>query len=376
MNGTIIHFLSDIYMRKYIFPLLITLIGIWILLTVFGNLLSFLLISVVIASILRPVTDYFSRWVIFGRHFPRGLAVLLALIVLALFPVLFGLLFVPLIAEQISVLGALNYWDIVETLEIPIKNIEKFVIQYFYNDKKEGFLIKEITQAGIKFAENLRLASILQDILKITGSILIYIVSILFITFFLLYEKDLLRRSFLSLVPNAYFEMVVTTLYKIEKTLGNYLLGLLIQISLMFMMMAIGLSIAGIKYALTIAVFLAFINLVPYLGTLIGFLFTIFVIISTKQIENITHLNDYSFMLFKLVLVFVPIVAIDNLITQPFIFSKSVKAHPLEIFMSIFAGATIAGGLGMLLAIPVYTVLRISIFEMKNAYGAYKVFGK
>ncbi|TAE47691.1 MAG: AI-2E family transporter [Cytophagales bacterium] len=363
-------------MRKYIFPLLITLIGIWILLTVFGNLLSFLLISVVIASILRPVTDYFSRWVIFGRHFPRGLAVLLALIVLALFPVLFGLLFVPLIAEQISVLGALNYWDIVETLEIPIKNIEKFVIQYFYNDKKEGFLIKEITQAGIKFAENLRLASILQDILKITGSILIYIVSILFITFFLLYEKDLLRRSFLSLVPNAYFEMVVTTLYKIEKTLGNYLLGLLIQISLMFMMMAIGLSIAGIKYALTIAVFLAFINLVPYLGTLIGFLFTIFVIISTKQIENITHLNDYSFMLFKLVLVFVPIVAIDNLITQPFIFSKSVKAHPLEIFMSIFAGATIAGGLGMLLAIPVYTVLRISIFEMKNAYGAYKVFGK
>lgn len=376
MNGAIIHFLSDIYMRKYIFPLLITLIGIWILLTVFGNLLSFLLISVVIASILRPVTDYFSRWVIFGRHFPRGLAVFLALIVLALFPVLFGLLFVPLIAEQISVLGALNYWDILETLEIPIKNIEKFVIRYFYNDKKEGFLIKEITQAGIKFAENLRLASILQDILKITGSILVYIVSILFITFFLLYEKDLLRRSFLSLVPNAYFEMVVTTLYKIEKTLGNYLLGLLAQISLMFMMMAIALSIVGIKYALTIAVFLAFINLVPYLGTLIGFLFTIFVIISTKQIENIAHLNDYSFMLLKLVLVFVPIVAIDNLITQPFIFSKSVKAHPLEIFMSIFAGATIAGGLGMLLAIPVYTVLRISIFEMRNAYGAYKVFGK
>lgn len=362
-------------MRKYILPFTITFLGIWIIFTVFGNLLSYLLISVVIASILRPVADYCSRWVIFGRRFPRGLAVFLALIVLALFPVLFALLFVPLIAEQITVLSALNYWDIIETLEVPIKNIEKFIIEYFYRDKKEGFLIKELTLSGIKFAENLRLGIILQDILKITGSILIYIVSILFITFFLLYEKDLLRRSFLSLVPNAYFEVVVTTLYKIEKTLGNYLLGLLIQISLMFMMMAVGLSIAGIKYALTIAVFLAFINLIPYLGTLIGFLFTFFVVISTKQIE-ITHLNEYGFMLLKLGLVFIPIVTIDNLITQPFIFSKSVKAHPLEIFMSIFAGATVAGGLGMLLAIPTYTVIRISIFEMRKAYGAYRVFRK
>ncbi|TAE70802.1 MAG: AI-2E family transporter [Bacteroidetes bacterium] len=363
-------------MKKYIFPLLITIFGIWIMLTIFGNLLSYVLISVVIASILRPVTDYFSRWVVFGRRFPRGLAVFLALIVLALFPLSFVLLFVPLIAEQITVLSAVDYWHILETLEAPIKNIENFIIKYFYTDKKEGFLIKELTQAGIKSAENLRLGAILQDILKITGSILVYIVSILFITFFLLYEKDLLRRSFLSLVPNAYFEVVVTTLYKIEKTLGNYLLGLLLQITLMFMMMAIGLSIVGVKYALTIAVFLAFINLIPYLGTLIGFLVTIFVIVSTKQIDNIANMNDYGFILFKLSLVFVPAVAIDNLITQPIIFSKSVKAHPLEIFISIFAGATLAGGLGMLLAIPTYTVIRITTLEIRKAYNAYQVFRK
>ncbi len=361
---------------RYILPILFTFIGIGIIFTIFGNLLSYLLISIVISSILRPVTDYFSRWVIFGNHFPRGLAVFLSLIILALFPILFGLLFVPLIAEQINVLGTLNYWHILETLEMPLKNLEKLMIQYFYTDKKEGFLIKELTQAGIQFAQTLRLDVILQDILKITGSILIYLVSILFITFFLLYEKDLLRRTFLSLVPNAYFEVVVTTLYKIEKTLGNYLLGLLLQITLMFMMMAIGLSIVGVKYALTIAVFLAFINLVPYLGTVIGFLFTIFVIISTKQIENFTDLNDYGFLLFKLGLVFVPAVAVDNLITQPIIFSKSVKAHPLEIFMSIFAGATIAGGLGMLLAIPTYTVIRITTLEIKKAYFAYQVFRK
>lgn len=356
--------------------MLITIFGIWIMLTIFGNLLSYVLISVVIASILRPVTDYFSRWVVFGRRFPRGLAVFLALIVLALFPLSFVLLFVPLIAEQITVLSAVDYWHILETLEAPIKNIENFIIKYFYTDKKEGFLIKELTQAGIKSAENLRLGAILQDILKITGSILVYIVSILFITFFLLYEKDLLRRSFLSLVPNAYFEVVVTTLYKIEKTLGNYLLGLLLQITLMFMMMAIGLSIVGVKYALTIAVFLAFINLIPYLGTLIGFLVTIFVIVSTKQIDNIANMNDYGFILFKLSLVFVPAVAIDNLITQPIIFSKSVKAHPLEIFISIFAGATLAGGLGMLLAIPTYTVIRITTLEIRKAYNAYQVFRK
>ena len=64
----------------------------------------------------------------------------------------------------------------------------------------------------------------------------------------------------------------------------------------------------------------------------------------------------------------------DNVLLQPLIFSKSVKAHPLEIFVIIFAGAKIAGIPGMIFAIPVYTIFRVSILEFFNGYKSYKIF--
>jgi predicted PurR-regulated permease PerM len=64
----------------------------------------------------------------------------------------------------------------------------------------------------------------------------------------------------------------------------------------------------------------------------------------------------------------------DNIVLQPLIFSKSVKAHPLEIFVIIFAGASLAGVLGMIAAIPVYTIIRVVLIELYQGYKQYKIF--
>jgi predicted PurR-regulated permease PerM len=76
--------------------------------------------------------------------------------------------------------------------------------------------------------------------------------------------------------------------------------------------------------------------------------------------------------------IYLPVVQLammfDSLFVQPFIYSKSVKAHPLEIFFAIFAGATLAGGLGMLLAIPAYTILRVGYLELRASMQQYRVF--
>jgi predicted PurR-regulated permease PerM len=193
-----------------------------------------------------------------------------------------------------------------------------------------------------------------------------------FITFFFLYEKGLFRRNILAVIPNAYFEVAVTTFYKIEKLLSNYLLGILGQMIIMFTILSVGLGIMGIKYALTIAVFMAMMNIIPYLGPALGVVFASVVVLSTPSASGDFANNGY--ILLRILPIVLGAIVFDNLFVQPFIYSTSVKAHPLEIFFAIFAGATLAGGLGMLLAIPAYTILRVGYLELRESMQQYKVF--
>ncbi|MCU0447565.1 MAG: AI-2E family transporter [Microscillaceae bacterium] len=344
------------------------LIAMWF----FSHILVYLLISIIISAILRPMTDYVDSVEVFGINIPRLGAVFLSFLVLAVIPVLFVLLFVPLILEQISVLQNLDYQQIIGSAKPSLDSLESFVIDNFQPSQKRGFLLMYLNTSFASLLAGLQIGEVLNYFLSFTGSVLIYMVSVGFITFILLYEKGLARRILLSNIPNQYFEVVITTVYKIERLLSNYLLGLLMQVVIMFSVIALGLSIVGVKYALTIAIFMAIINLIPYLGPAIGFLFGVFVVVSTDA--GATNVNHWLFDMLRIAPVFAIAVALDNLLVQPIIFSKSVKAHPLEIFIAIFAGATLAGPLGMLVAIPTYTILRVSYRELTTGYKQYHIF--
>ncbi len=153
--------------------------------------------------------------------------------------------------------------------------------------------------------------------------------------------------------------------------MSNYLVGLLFQIFSIFCVAALGLSILGIKYALTIAIFAALANLIPYAGPLLGSAFGIVVGLSSS---TLTANTNETILIIKIISVFAVVQLVDNLFLQPLIFSKSIKAHPLEIFVAIFAGATIAGVLGMIAAIPVYTIVRVISTELYTGYKQYHVF--
>ena len=138
-----------------------------------------------------------------------------------------------------------------------------------------------------------------------------------------------------------------------------------------FSLASFGLTIVGVDYALTIALFAAVANLIPYAGPILGASFGIIVGISTG---NFVESQDLNYFLIKILTVFAAVQITDNIFLQPMIFSKSVKAHPLEIFVVIFAGAKIAGVTGMIFAIPVYTIFRVSIMEFYQGYKSYRIF--
>jgi predicted PurR-regulated permease PerM len=151
-------------------------------------------------------------------------------------------------------------------------------------------------------------------------------------------------------------------------------MGLLLQTFAIFTLTSLGLTIVGIKYAFTVAVFAAFINVIPYIGPFIGSMVAILVGLTTAPVHWTGE--QYGWLILQIASVAGIVHLIDNILLQPLIFSKSVKAHPLEIFVAIFAGAALAGVVGMVSAIPVYTVLRVSFVELTNGYKRYHVFGR
>ncbi|UII20410.1 AI-2E family transporter [Fulvivirga ligni] len=338
----------------------------------FIDIFIYTAIAIVVSSILRPLTQYIANTQVYNIKIPRLAAVILSYAVLIGFLTSFVILFIPLISEQIEVISGLDYNDLYARLSIPLRNFEYFLINNDLTTEKEGFIVDNLQNNIVEVISNVQFGNVINNVIAVTGQILVGILAVSFISFFLIYEMGSMRKKLIGFIPNRYFEVTIAAYNKIERLLSNYLIGLLFQIFAIFSIASLGLSILGIKYALTIALFAAVANLIPYLGPLLGACFGVIVGVSTGT--DLVTSHHYMFLIIKIGSVFATVQVIDNILLQPLIFSKSVKAHPLEIFIIIFAGASLAGIPGMIAAIPVYTVIRVSFSELYNGYRSYSVF--
>jgi predicted PurR-regulated permease PerM len=139
--------------------------------------------------------------------------------------------------------------------------------------------------------------------------------------------------------------------------LRRYFIGILIQVTTITILVSTALAIVGIKNALLIGFFAAIINLIPYIGPIIGATFGVILTISSNL--DVDFYTVMFPMIIKVVAVFAGMQLIDNFVLQPFIYGTSAKAHPLEIFIVILVAAEIGGIPGMVIAIPVYIVIRV-----------------
>ena len=195
------------------------------------------------------------------------------------------------------------------------------------------------------------------SLLSQAGNILIGIFSILFISFFFLKERGLFTDIILAVVPTGTEKKVREVINDVSELLTKYFGGIAVQMFVLMIISTALLSLIGIKNALLISFFYAIMNIIPYLGPLIGAAFGCMLTISSNL-----DMNFYSQtipLLTMVLLVFLAVKLLDDFIIQPYIFSKRVQAHPLEIFIVIMVGARLDGIIGMVLAIPFYTIFRV-----------------
>lgn len=325
----------------------------------FREIVVYILVSGVLSIMGRPLVDLLCRIRIWKWHFPRPLSALVTLLLIWGIIIMFFYIFIPLLAGQIDQFSAIDSSNLVKFVEVPIKKIEGIIMALNKDFTEEGAIRNYIVTKVAGVLNINVIQNFLGDVAGILGNIIVAVFSITFITFFFLKDQKLFFETILMWVPDKYVENVTRALYSIKTLLTRYFIGIIIQSTCIMILVTIGMTIVGIDFqqALVMGLILGIINVIPYVGPWLGLFIAIIMGVAS-------HMNqDFNLVVVPLVFYMIMVEAIvhiiDNVIFQPVIFSNSVKAHPLEIFIVILASGFAAGIPGMILAIPAYTVLRV-----------------
>ena len=322
----------------------------------FSSIVTYILISAVLSFVGHPLVRTLDRVKIGKFGMPHVLSSLVTLIVLFTVIVALVSVFVPLIASQVSVISQIDFSQFEEWLSEPIDSVEGFFMRNNIvpaDTTLDIFITQQVESLlGIATFQDL-----FSGLVGFTGSLFIGLFSTLFITFFFLKDEHLFFNGIILFVPKRHKENTANALISIRKLLSRYFIGLFVEVTTMMTLITLGCTIFGVEHALLIGFFGGMMNIIPYLGPIIGSLIGI-----TLGLTTNLSFETYSEILpdtIKILGTFAGANLLDNFVLQPWIYSTSVKAHPLEIFLVILIAGTIAGPLGMILAIPGYTVIRI-----------------
>ena len=187
-----------------------------------------------------------------------------------------------------------------------------------------------------------------------------------FITYFILADGSSVYTYLIERVPNRYFEMTLNVVHKIKKHLVSYLKGWILDSMIVGLLSIVGLMILGINYALVIGLVTGIANLVPYLGPIVAA--TLAILVSLTQVGNFSMVGP--------ILIMTLIIRVtDDFVVQPLCFSKTINMHPLTVLLLLITGHEILGVGGMLLAIPLATVIKVSAVETYWGLKNYRIAG-
>jgi len=326
----------------------------------FSDIVAYVLIAWVLSMIGQPLMSFFRRNLKFGK-FVAGpsLCAILTMLCYLFFVSLIVVLFAPLLLEQASHLTSIDYQGLGKTLEVPLKQAN----DYLYNlgiVEKTSAPADQLLESLRNYFRPSRIGEFFTSLIGLAGNIIMGLFSVLFITFFFLSEEGLFKNALSGFAPNeATAQKAVNVIDDSRIMLTRYFSGVLVQVTAITIYLSVGLGIIGVQNALLIAFFAAVINVIPYVGPIIGATFAVVMTISsTIELQPDFYLETLPIII-KVVVVFASMQLLDNFLLQPFIFSNSVEAHPLEIFIIILVGAKLNGVVGMILAIPAYTVIRV-----------------
>jgi len=320
------------------------------------SVLAYLAIAAVIALIGRPIV-FFLR---VKLRLPNILAVIIAMVIMV--GIITGIfaLFIPLISEQSKNLSLLDIDELqnsLNTLYYQITNYLGLSSTVVEDVLQETSIEKNMLQRlDLNFIPNF-----LNSFFDILSTVSIGLFSVLFISFFFLKDSKLFQNGLLIFVPKTNETGTINSIDKINDLLSRYFVGLLLQIFILFAIYTIVLLVVGVENAVVIAFLCALFNIIPYVGPIIGGSIMIFLTMTSNLGADFSEviLPTTGYVVLGLAIGQL----VDNFVSQPLIFSNSVKSHPLEIFLVIIIAGLLFGIVGMIVAVPGYTAIKVILKE-------------
>lgn len=310
------------------------------------TVIVYIAIAAVLSLIAKPIITFLKS----KLKFPNTLAVLTTITFFILLFIGLISMLIPLIIEQGENLSLLN----TEKLQLQIESVLIQVNDYFIQNNID--ILSELKNADL-FKNLTAIPNFLNALIGGLGSFGIGLFSVIFISFFLMKDSMLLENSIYIFVSEKSKLKLQQSIGKITHLLSRYFIGLVIQISVLFLIYFIFLAAFGVKNSFVIAFLCALLNIIPYIGPIIGGFLMLFLTMSSNL--GLDFQTEILPTTIYVMIGYIFAQLLDNFVSQPVIFSTSVKSHPLEIFLVIVISGILFGVAGMVVAVPTYTAIKV-----------------
>ena len=341
----------------------------------FSNVLIYILLAVVVSLIAQPIMSLLRKIKIKGHKAPDWILAMLTLV--TLITIFFSVitLIVPIVSGIIKGVSLDSIEAAARHISGPLAELNTSLCKVFpklgSNFHIEVVAIQELK----KFFDPSMFSSVLGSAASIITSLGIGIFSVVFISFFFIKDEGQFTAIVRALVPDKHEEEAAKAISDISYLLSRYFIGVMIEVLGVALINFLGLLLVarlGFNAAIGIAFMTGILNIMPYVGPLLGGVMGTVLGLVIKYSSVVPVGLDVGFVAFTLILIaiFSFTQLIDNILYQPVIYSTSIKAKPLEIFIVLLIAGTLAGPLGMIVAIPSYTVVRVVAYRFFRRYKA------
>lgn len=334
----------------------------------FRSVIGYILIAVVVSLVAKPLMGLMQKIRIKGKKAPDWfLAALSLLLVIGTLLSVIAVV-IPIISNIVKDISIVNIENAVRNLAVPLAELNE-TLRNLIPGLEEDFRIEvAVIQELQKMVNPAIFSSVIGSAASFLTSFGVGLFSVVFIGFFFIKDDGLFTNIVCAIVPDKHEKTTERAISDIGYLLSRYFIGVLLEVAGVALVNFIGLTLIaklGFNASLGIAFLTGVFNIIPYVGPLLGgALGTVLGLVIKYSSASPIGL-DVNFWVFTAILIAIFGFAqlVDNFLYQPVIYSTSIKAKPLEIFIVLLIVGHIGGPLAMIIAIPCYTVARVIAFR-------------
>lgn len=328
------------------------------------SVLFYLLLALAMSLLAHPFYKLFSRIHIKKYKCPSWLAALCAILTVFLGIMAALTTVAPVVRNVTHDISMANINNMAQAASVPLSSLNQWIMNTFPNVgsdfKIESVVIQELQKAFTMGS----VSNVLGSVTSFFASLGVTLFAVIFISFYFIKTPHLFSTILIAMLPEKYEKKVHSSLNEIGRLVSRYFVGLTIEVLGVSLLNFLGLLLVarmGFRYSIGIACLTGFLNIIPYIGPLIGGAIGVSLSLIIRYVCTTSFGIAVGFVPFVLILIgiFFFTQLVDNYFFQPVIYSNSIKVHPLEIFIVFLVAGQVGGMLGMLAAIPAYTVLRV-----------------